>query len=159
MYAARDKNRQRLVRGSSGGTGEAAPLSGHLRGAPASGNSLETQGDPSSGTGPSQNGTYLGGAIGSMNRAGGAAVNIFRFGWTGISTRQLVLTERNIEVVRERTARSNRIIKCCFRQKWSTTYFGGKIILRWSLRPALTWMIISLQFDFFFFSQNNLQVM
>lgn len=126
MYAARDENRQRLVRGSSGGTGEAALLSGHLRGAPASGNSLETQGNPSSGTGPSQNGTYLGGAIGSMNRAGGAAVNIFRFGWTEVSTRQLVLTERHIEVVRERTARSNRIIKCCFRQKNGQLHISGE---------------------------------
>ena len=55
-----------LIRGcSSGGGLESEPFSRRVRGAPASRRSLETRSVPSSGAGPSQNGTFLGGSIGS----------------------------------------------------------------------------------------------
>ena len=42
----------------------------------------ETRGVPSSGTGPSQNGTWSGGGIGRKGRAGKSTANYFRFGRT-----------------------------------------------------------------------------
>ena len=46
--------------------------------------SPETRGVPSSGAGPSQNGTCSGGGIGRKIRAGRSAVNYFRFGRTRV---------------------------------------------------------------------------
>ena len=55
---------------SSGGGPESAPFSRRARGVLAPRSSLETRGVPSSGVGPSQNGTCLGDGIGSKIRAG-----------------------------------------------------------------------------------------
>ena len=46
--------------------------------------SPETRGVPSSGAGSSHNGTCSGGGIGRKSRAGGSAVNYFRFGRTRV---------------------------------------------------------------------------
>ena len=46
--------------------------------------SPETRGVPSSGAGPSQNGTCSGGGIGRKIRAGRSTVNYFRFGRTRV---------------------------------------------------------------------------
>ena len=54
---------------SSGGGPESAPFSRRVRGALAPRSYLETRGVPSSGAGPSTNGTCLGGGIGSKTRA------------------------------------------------------------------------------------------
>ena len=60
-----------LLRGcSSGGGLESEPFPRRVRGAPAPRSSPETRGVPSSGVGPSQNGTCLGGFIGRKHRAG-----------------------------------------------------------------------------------------
>ena len=63
----------------------AEPL--HLEGSP------ETRGVPSSGAGPSQNGTCLGSGIDSKIRAGRSTVNYFGFGRTRVCIRQSVCTE------------------------------------------------------------------
>ena len=55
--------------------------------------SPETRGVPSSGAGPSQGGTCLGGGIGRKIRAGRSTVNYFRFGRTRVCIRESVCTE------------------------------------------------------------------
>ena len=55
--------------------------------------SPEARGVPSSGTGPSQNGTCSGGGIGRKSRAGRSTVNYFRFGWTRVCIRESVCTK------------------------------------------------------------------
>ena len=72
--------------------------------------SPETRGVPSSGAGPSQNGTCLGGGIGSKIRAGRSTVNYFRFGRTRVCIRQSVCTERKDGFFRDRTTASSRIM-------------------------------------------------
>ena len=62
---------------SSSGGAESAPFSRRVRGALAPRSSLETRGVPSSGAGPSQNGTCLGGGIGSKIRAREKYRNLF----------------------------------------------------------------------------------
>ena len=84
--------------GSSGGCSSSAgaysaPFRPRVRRALAPRSSLEIRGVPSSGAGPSQNGTCLGGGIGSKIRAGRNAVNYFRFGSTRVCIRRSVCTE------------------------------------------------------------------
>ena len=71
MYGEGEPNSEGSSEGCfSGGGAESAPLSRRVRGALAPRSSLDIEGVPISGGGPSQNGTCLGGAIGSKLRAG-----------------------------------------------------------------------------------------
>ena len=84
--------------------------SGEVCQAPAPQSSLQTRGFPSSGAGPSTNGTCLGGGIGSKIRAGGSTVNYFRFGRTKVCASQSVCTERKNGFFGDRNASSSRIM-------------------------------------------------
>ena len=55
--------------------------------------SPDTRGVPSSGDGPSQNGTCSGGGIGRKIRAGRSTVNCFRFGRTRVCIRESACTK------------------------------------------------------------------
>ena len=81
---------------SSGGGPQSAPLWRRVRRSLAPRSSLETRGVPSSGAGPSQNGTCSEGGIGRKIRAGRSAVNYFRFGRTPVcfNTSQSALSGR-----------------------------------------------------------------
>ena len=94
IYGAGRRNSAVLSGGySSGGGPQSALFWRRVRRALAPQASLETRGVPSSGAGPSQNGTCLGGGIGSKIRAGRSTVNYFRFGRTRVCIRQSVCTE------------------------------------------------------------------
>ena len=71
-------------------SGDVCAEPSRLKGSP------ETQGVPSSGAGPSQNGTCSGGGVGRKSRAGKSAVNHFRFWRTRVSITPISLHREKI---------------------------------------------------------------
>ena len=89
--------------------------------------SPETRGVPSSGAGPSQNGTCSGGGIGRKIRAGRSTVNDFRFGRTRVK-RQSFCTEWKNGFFGDRTSANSRImVPHRAEHVWGVVHTGRKI--------------------------------